>query len=240
MQRVGLPGFDYSRAHQLTTTTTVWATMLGRCLETQPSCVRHRCLSGPLRCNCATCSWPKPCAARSKARGKFERQVVWGPPAKVTLELTTSTTRSTSLSYSVPLVVHCPCPHNMMFYIGVTICFLAYFFARRSRTEVQTNTSCFDTSDVRLTSHKAVHRSIVQREGCQPLRCLPNRWFPPFGLDKLGKVLEAEKTKAYPLLTLGDHEKYGGYLCSMGWTYVYCHHSRHCQPPRDALGAIQM
>lgn len=63
---------------------------------------------------------------------------------------------------------------------------------------------------------QAIHRHIIQREGCQPLKCLPNKWFPPFGLDKLRKVVEAERAKAYPLFMLEDHEKHGDTYCQWG------------------------
>lgn len=53
-------------------------------------------------------------------------------------------------------------------------------------------------------------------EGCQPLRCLPNKWFPPFGLDKLMKVRKAENAKTYPLLMLEDHERYGDTYAQWG------------------------
>ncbi|KAF2666146.1 cytochrome P450 [Microthyrium microscopicum] len=55
-------------------------------------------------------------------------------------------------------------------------------------------------------SHK-INQEISEREGCKPAKCLPNRL--PLGIDKLFKVMEAEKAKAYPLLMLGDHEKFG-------------------------------
>lgn len=63
---------------------------------------------------------------------------------------------------------------------------------------------------------KAAHHQIVQREGCLPPLCLRNQWFPPFGLDKLGKVTEAERSKTYPLLMLGDHERYGDTYAQWG------------------------
>jgi len=47
---------------------------------------------------------------------------------------------------------------------------------------------------------------------------LPNKWFPPFGLDKLAKVIQAEKTKTYPLLMLTEHEKYGDTYAQWGGT----------------------
>lgn len=74
---------------------------------------------------------------------------------------------------------------------------LAYYLTERSRT-------------------KAQHHAIIEREGCKPLRCLPNKWFPPFGLDKLRNVIHAEATKTYPLLMLEDHEKFGDTYAQWG------------------------
>lgn len=67
-----------------------------------------------------------------------------------------------------------------------------------------------------LTSSKGICRRIVQREGCQPLKCLPNKWFPPFGLDKLVKVIQAEKKKQYPLLMVRDYGKHGDTYAQWG------------------------
>ena len=67
-----------------------------------------------------------------------------------------------------------------------------------------------------LTSSKEIRRRIVQREGCQPLKCLPNKWFPPFGLDKLVKVIQAEKKKQHPLLIVKDHEKHSDTYAQWG------------------------
>jgi hypothetical protein len=67
-----------------------------------------------------------------------------------------------------------------------------------------------------LTPSQANHRRIIEREGCQPLRCLPNKWFPPLGLDKLQNVIQAEATKTYPLLMLRDHEKFGDTYAQWG------------------------
>ena len=67
-----------------------------------------------------------------------------------------------------------------------------------------------------LTLSQANHHRIIEREGCQPLRCLPNKWFPPFGLDKLRNVIQAEATKTYPLLMLRDHEKFGDTYAQWG------------------------
>jgi len=56
---------------------------------------------------------------------------------------------------------------------------------------------------------------------CEPTKHLPNSWLLPLGLDKLGKVIEAEKTRTYPLLMQHDHEKYGDtYSQSAGGAYV--------------------
>ncbi|KXT08306.1 hypothetical protein AC579_1791 [Pseudocercospora musae] len=76
------------------------------------------------------------------------------------------------------------------FVISILVCGLAYCYVESSR-------------------RKSIHSLIIHRDGCQPLRCLPNRWFPPLGLDKLGNVIEAEKTKTYPILMLKEHEKHG-------------------------------
>ena len=48
------------------------------------------------------------------------------------------------------------------------------------------------------------------------MKCLPSKWFPPFGLDKLAKVIRAEKSKTYPLLMLEDHELYGDTYAQWG------------------------
>ncbi|KAF7187754.1 Cytochrome P450 [Pseudocercospora fuligena] len=77
-----------------------------------------------------------------------------------------------------------------VFAISISVCALGYYFVESSR-------------------RKSLHSMIFQRDGCKPLRCLPNKWFPPLGLDKLGNVIEAEKTKTYPLLMLKEHEKHG-------------------------------
>ncbi|KAI9687207.1 MAG: hypothetical protein M1820_010496 [Bogoriella megaspora] len=62
---------------------------------------------------------------------------------------------------------------------------------------------------------------VAELKGCQPLRCLPKKWFPPFGLDKLKKVIEAESSRTYPLLMLKEHEKYEDTYAQWGGpTYV--------------------
>ena len=53
------------------------------------------------------------------------------------------------------------------------------------------------------------------------MKCLPNPWLRPFGLgplglDKLWKVQAAEKSKRYPLLMLGDHDRYGDTYAQWG------------------------
>ena len=67
-----------------------------------------------------------------------------------------------------------------------------------------------------LTLPQINHRRIIEREGCEPLRCLPNKWFPPFGLDKLRNVIQAEATRTYPLLMLRDHENFGDTYAQWG------------------------
>ena len=74
----------------------------------------------------------------------------------------------------------------------------------------------YDSSDTQLTLFRVHHHAIIEREGCQSLRCLPNKWFPPFGLDKLRNVIHAEETKTYPLLMLKDHEKFGDTYAQWG------------------------
>jgi hypothetical protein len=70
--------------------------------------------------------------------------------------------------------------------------------------------------DTQLNLLQANHRCIIEREGCRPPRCLPNKWFPPFGLDKLRNVIQAEATRTYPLLMLRDHENFGDTYAQWG------------------------
>ena len=96
--------------------------------------------------------------------------------------------------------------HYSIYAVGIVICSVLYYTLQRSRSQVVYRKW---TSDSQLILEQATHLRIIQSQGCQPLRCLPNKWFPPFGLDKLAKVTEAEKTKSYPLLMLNEHEKLG-------------------------------
>lgn len=66
------------------------------------------------------------------------------------------------------------------------------------------------------------------------MRCLPNKWFPPFGLDKLRNVLQAEATKTYPMLMLRDHEKYGDTYAQWGGS-VYTVITRDTSNIRELL-----
>ncbi|KAK4074642.1 hypothetical protein Purlil1_12919 [Purpureocillium lilacinum] len=45
--------------------------------------------------------------------------------------------------------------------------------------------------------------------GCGRINMLPTNWMLPFGLDKLVKILNAEKHRKLPVLSLKDHERYG-------------------------------
>ncbi|QIW97932.1 hypothetical protein AMS68_003450 [Peltaster fructicola] len=62
-----------------------------------------------------------------------------------------------------------------------------------------------------ISSHRRQQalKLLSQQHNCQPPKCLPNKWFPPLGLDKLDKVIAAEKTRTYPLLMLQEHETHG-------------------------------
>ncbi|CAK4031831.1 cytochrome P450 CYP5202A1 [Lecanosticta acicola] len=61
------------------------------------------------------------------------------------------------------------------------------------------------------------HQSLLQRgDGCKPPRIIPNKWWPPFGLDKLALVLQAEGSKTYPLLMLQEHEAKGDTYAQFG------------------------
>ncbi|KAK7959659.1 uncharacterized protein PG986_004513 [Apiospora aurea] len=52
-------------------------------------------------------------------------------------------------------------------------------------------------------------QALAAASGCRAPKILPNQWLRPFGLDKLGKVVEAEKNSRYPLLMLEEHERHG-------------------------------
>jgi cytochrome P450 len=54
------------------------------------------------------------------------------------------------------------------------------------------------------------HLSLLTKSlQCQPSKHLSNSWVLPFGIDKWAKVIEAEKSRTYPLLMLDEHDRYG-------------------------------
>ncbi|KAK8062505.1 hypothetical protein PG997_014602 [Apiospora hydei] len=59
-------------------------------------------------------------------------------------------------------------------------------------------------------------QALAAASGCQAPKILPNQWLRPFGLDKLGKVVEAEKKSRYPLLMLEEHERHGDTYAQYG------------------------
>ncbi|KFA81332.1 hypothetical protein S40288_08299 [Stachybotrys chartarum IBT 40288] len=48
-----------------------------------------------------------------------------------------------------------------------------------------------------------------EERGCGQIKILPSKWKLPFGIEKLANVLEADRNRRLPVLSLEDHERYG-------------------------------
>ena len=46
-------------------------------------------------------------------------------------------------------------------------------------------------------------------QGCGRIKMLPSSWTLPFGVDKLVKVIKAERNRNLPIVSLEEHKRYG-------------------------------